>query len=1049
MVDVTSHDPTQVELRRNHDRFQHVAGAIDLGVWYCDLPFGELVWDERVKRHFGLAPDARVTIETFYERIHLDDREKVRQAIDDCVRTGKTYDTEYRTVHPQTGEVRWIRALGGASYVDGRAVRFDGITLDVTEEKRLRSQLQQSEAYFREIIDTSPALLWVTRSDGYCTYLSQQWSEYTGRKFAQDVGFGWLETVHSEDREAASAAFLAANARQEPFQITYRVRRADGVYRWAIDIGQPKFDPSGAFEGFVGMVIDVHDAKASEIALRESEERFRLSQEASGIGTFEWDILADRIRWTPQLETLHGLAPGSFGGDYVSWHSRVHPEDSGQVARLVAVALATGQLEGEWRIRRPDGNVRWINGRGYVECDGSGRPRRMLGVNIDVTERKLVETVFRQLATGAPASACLETLVRLVESQVSGARCVVLAYDSHRGVLDAVAAPSLPEGFIADVTARPIAVGQGPCAAAVLEGRFVVASTDSGCWKDLGEFREKYGIVAAWSQPVLDARGSVVGTFAMLFREGRSPDSREREHVRRAADIAGVVFEKHAQELALRHQRAYLSSLVDSIPHMLWAADEQGRIFMTNGTYRDYSGTGPPENVGPSASDIVHPDDRALAEPLWRRALETVSSYAVEQRIRRRDGEFRWHLVRAVPTRDANGKVTWFGTNTDVHDEKMLQQSMRELMDNFDGYAGLCTTNGTLRNANAGFLAAANTTLERERGRSFWECSWWSGFPESVEKVKAMMAAAAKGEASRADLRYCLRKGQRHEPAWCSLAAKPLFAEDGRTVEQIVVSGSDITERVANQEELARSNAELARFAYVASHDLKEPIRVVSNYAQLLQVRYRDRLDERAHAFLEHMVSNVKRMYALIDDLLRYSHLNATASARTPVDLNEVARTVRENLDAAVVESGAELEMEALPTVAGDRTQLTQLLQNLVANALKYRGERAPRVCVTARRDDGHYVLGVKDNGIGIPKEYWDKIFVLFERLHGGGRYDGTGIGLALCKRIAERHGGRIWVDSTVGEGSTFHVALPAVSPAELDAGAGGASEHLGLGIDR
>jgi PAS domain S-box-containing protein len=225
--------------------------------------------------------------------------------------------------------------------------------------------------------------------------------------------------------------------------------------------------------------------------------------------------------------------------------------------------------------------------------------------------------------------------------------------------------------------------------------------------------------------------------------------------------------------------------------------------------------------------------------------------------------------------------------------------------------------------------------------------------------------------------------------------------------------------------ELARSNEELERFAYIASHDLQEPLRMVASYTQLLARRYRGKLDEDADEFIGYAVNGANRMQQLIRDLLEYSRVGTRGGIFAAVDCGELVTQVLGDLATAIGEAGAAVVAGPLPTVSGDRSQLRQLFQNLVENALKYRSDAPPvaRIDATGEGDMWHFT--VRDNGIGIAPEYADRIFVIFQRLHTQAEYPGTGIGLAVCKRIVERHGGRIWVESQPGEGATFHFTLP------------------------
>jgi PAS domain S-box-containing protein len=248
-----------------------------------------------------------------------------------------------------------------------------------------------------------------------------------------------------------------------------------------------------------------------------------------------------------------------------------------------------------------------------------------------------------------------------------------------------------------------------------------------------------------------------------------------------------------------------------------------------------------------------------------------------------------------------------------------------------------------------------------------------------------------------------------------------------RAEEHIRKLNLELEARVAERtSELARSVEELQQFAYVASHDLQEPLRSVAGYLQLLERRYQGRLDDDADRFIERAVAASLRMQTLINDLLSYSRVGTRGKPFEPVDLNAAFQHALANLRVAIEDAGAQVTATPLPTLVGDATQVTQLLQNLIGNAIKFRGDQPPRVAVSAELRDNEWLFSVRDNGIGIEQHYADRIFLIFQRLHSRSEYPGTGIGLAICKKIVERHGGRIWVESEVGQGTTFWFALPA-----------------------
>ena len=227
-------------------------------------------------------------------------------------------------------------------------------------------------------------------------------------------------------------------------------------------------------------------------------------------------------------------------------------------------------------------------------------------------------------------------------------------------------------------------------------------------------------------------------------------------------------------------------------------------------------------------------------------------------------------------------------------------------------------------------------------------------------------------------------------------------------------------------EELQRSNTELEQFAYVASHDLQEPLRMVASYTQLLARRYQGKLDADADEFIGFAVDGATRMQSLINDLLQYSRVGTKGREPEPTDSETVLGLALANLKIAIEDNKATVSHDPLPMVMADDRQLEQLFQNLVGNAVKFHGGEPPRVHIRAERSNGRWTFAVRDNGIGIEPQYFDRIFQVFQRLHTRAEYPGTGIGLAMCKKIVERHGGRIWLESEPGKGTSFLFTLSA-----------------------
>ena len=258
----------------------------------------------------------------------------------------------------------------------------------------------------------------------------------------------------------------------------------------------------------------------------------------------------------------------------------------------------------------------------------------------------------------------------------------------------------------------------------------------------------------------------------------------------------------------------------------------------------------------------------------------------------------------------------------------------------------------------------------------------------------------------------------------------PIKDKNGKTKNAIIYQ-NDVTKRVITEEELKErvknlklSNEELEQFAYIASHDLQEPLRSVASFTQLLQKRYKDKLDKEANEFIQFIVDGATKMHDLITDLLLFSRIGTRVKPFAETDMNLILKEVLDSLTQSIKETKAEITYDHLPTIKADDSQMKQLLQNLISNAIKFHGDDTPHIHITGKKKTNEWVFSVKDNGIGIDPNYFDKIFIIFQRLHKTAEYRGTGIGLAVCKKIAQRHGGKIWVTSKLGKGATFYFTI-------------------------
>ena len=668
--------------------------------------------------------------------------------------------------------------------------------------------------------------------------------------------------------------------------------------------------PVGLGEGHAGMNVfvmqDVTGSRQAEMRLQESEARYRLLFDSIDEGfcvlqmVFEGDNVPVDYRFlqaNPAFERHTGLtgAVGKLVSELVPNLDRSWFEIYGRVA-----------LTGE--------SVRFQN-----DAPAMGRSFDVYAFRIGEPEIRTVALLFNDVTERKRNEEAVEAARRETESQ--------------RRLLDAVL-ESLPVGVIivdgsGGVVRRNRAyetlwglTGNGGMAAAAPKQQ-----DWRGWWPDTGRriAPHEWALTRAVHEGELVA-GELVeierfdGTGRRFVMNMAAPVKDDRGRV-----IAGVVAqtdvsERVEMERALRDSEDKFRTISDNIPQLAWMTDERGLDLWYNRRWFEYTGADVDEmqrlralaGAGGGSNDewrlaVIHSDDREDTRIKWARSLQTGEPYEIEFRCRRHDGVYRWFLGRALPIRDDSGRIVrWFGTNTDIHEQKITVEALR------------------------------------------------------------------------------------------------------------------------------RSNEDLQQFAYVASHDLQEPLRTVVSFSQMLTRRHSAEMGEQSREYLGYVAEAALRMSALVRDLLAYSRATQDAETRRePVSLEDVLlRDVLPALHTLIAETEAQIEHDPLPIVAGDRTQLGQVLQNLLSNALKYRRNGiAPLVRIRSERCRGEWCISVIDNGEGFSQQFADQIFGIFKRLHGA-QMPGTGIGLAICKRVVERHGGRIWAESEPGAGAAFHFTLPALPDA-------------------
>jgi PAS domain S-box-containing protein len=576
---------------------------------------------------------------------------------------------------------------------------------------------------------------------------------------------------------------------------------------------------------------------------------------------------------------------------------------------------------------------------------------------------------------------------------------------------------------------------------------FGVAHTWAADWWVWHGFR-----LLAYAIVLVAAYGMAITLFRQKAAYTQELEGRVQERV---ADLRqtneallGEITERKQAEEALRETNEYLENLFNhaNAPIIVW--DNHFHITRFNGAFEALTGRRASEVTGKSLEILFPPAHVKSSMNLIKKTLKGERWEVVEIEILHVEGSIRTVLWNSATILALDGKtpIATIAQGQDITErkraEEALTESEKKLRTLFE-----TMSEGIVYEDHAGNIISANPAAERLLGLSLdqmqgrtsldprWQSIHEDGSPFPGE-THSLRVAAMTGKPGHDEIQgiYNPKSGTY---IWLNINSTPEFLPGEKEPYRAYAVFRDITERKqaekqlkALNENLERSNRELEQFAYVASHDLQEPLRMVSSYTQLLEQRYKDKLDQDAQDFIGYAVDGANRMQRLIQDLLEYSRITTRGQPLALLDSHEVLGEAIKNLQVAIQESGALVTSNDLPIVLGDRTQIVQVFQNLIGNGIKFqRPDVAPLIHISTEDDlhDNRFRLfRVSDNGIGIEPRHFNRLFEIFQRLNSKKEYPGTGIGLALCKRIIERHGGRIWVESEPGKGSTFLFTLPA-----------------------
>jgi PAS domain S-box-containing protein len=765
--------------------------------------------------------------------------------------------------------------------------------------------------------------------------------------------------------------------------------------------------------------------RTSTEALRESEERYRLLLDGvRDYAIFMMDPQGQIISWNAGAERIKGYRADEIVGR--SFDCFFTPEDieHSRPQQVLALAAANGRHEEQGIRVRKDGSRFLARVVFTALLDTAGNLRGFSEFSHDLSEGAASEAKYRGLLEAAPDAMVVVNengdivLVNLQAEKQFGYRSDELLGKPVLAII--------PDGFATRLLADRLRTAAEALAQEIGSGVEL-----TGRRKDGTEFP-----IEVMLSPLRNSEGVLV---TAAIRDVT---------VRNAA-------QKHLVEITrdLSQKHRLLDSVFEGTTDPIYVRDLEDRFMLANTACARLFSLSVHELVGMNMRELLSDDRHRVVAESDGEIARTNATRTVEEVVEI-EGHTRIFLTTKGPYRDGDQKtIGTIGIARDITERRAQEQARLEELQRDIAARKLSEEHlAQMESRYRGLLEAAPDAMviADVHGRIVLinaETERLFGYPrielvgQPVEMLVPERAREMHPQHRRAYFRqprtrsmgvglelHGRRKDGSEFPVEIMLS--PSLSEEGTLVTAAV---RDITERkraegnlVKTMQELKRSNDELEQFAYIASHDLQEPLRMVASYTQLLAKRYTGQLDADADEFIAYAVDGSSRMQALIQDLLAYSRAGTGGKVPREISSENALSQALANLEAAIEESGAVVTHDALPAITTDDTQLTQVFQNLVGNAIKYRGAAAPQVHVSATRGRKEWTFAVRDNGLGIESQYFARIFVLFQRLHGRREFKGTGIGLAICKKTVERHGGRMWVESEPGRGSTFFFTIPA-----------------------
>ena len=866
----------------------------------------------------------------------------------------------------------------------GRPEQYYAFCTDIAERKKTEQELQLKDFAFKSSITPEA----IANMEGFVTHANESFVKTWGYDSVDEV----IGKRNRDFRATPVEGDVVINAIKKIglWAGEYVAKKKDGSTFIALAQNSPVLDKEGNQIALFTSVIDITDRKKAEAELRLKDFVFQSAITADGIASNEGILTHANQSF---LQTWGYDSFDEVVGKPISFFLA----DQSELPRILESLAANGAWEGEYVALKKDESTFIAQARVNAVLDKDGQQVALYSAVIDVTAQKHAEQALHNS-----------------EAHLQEAQEIAHIGSWEWDPIHDVISGSVEFFNLFGVPPEALAHYQEFEQCLHPDDRERVQSDVQDALKQHRPYDTHYRVVMP------------TGENRFIHARGTIEVDADGNPVHMVGTCLDVTEQQQYQQILQESETKY-RNLFENTPVGIYRSklDGSGFLELNNTLANLFEYTKEEMLAEPSSIRWADPDQRA---EMVKKLQEAGSLSEYEVRVVTRSGVIK-DCLASITLYPDEGYLE--GSLIDISDRKRAEQQLHEseakyrtLMQNIPQKIFHKDRNFNWIYVNSKFAADLKLSPEDIVGKTDYDF-----FPPALaDKYRADdQRIMESGVTEELEEKYV----QDGEERWVNTIKTPIQDEGGNTIGIIGIFW-DITDRKRAEEDLKRtlealkrSNQELEQFAYVASHDLQEPLRMISNYVQLLARRYKGQLDADADDFIHFAVDGAERMKALIIDLLTFSRVSTRGKVPEPVDMGEALKTVRNNLEVSIQETGANLITGEMPTVEADSSQMVQLLQNLIANAIKFHGTLPPEIHISAQENDGVWAFAVSDNGIGIEPQYFDRLFKIFQRLHDKEDYPGTGIGLAVCKRIVERHGGQIWVESEFGKGSTFYFTLP------------------------